>query len=147
MYCEKCGAKRNPSFRFCTECGYDLRQSDPKGQETYDWDEALYPIDEDYCAGDVLKWGILGLAFSAYSPIPWLGWIFSVKARKKANAYKRRFGEPHRRAKVGSILGNVGRIVGMVRTIAMIVVALCYVVYYVLWGLLLAGIFQALLGG
>ncbi len=147
VYCEKCGTKKNPKFRFCTECGYDLGQSDSKSQETYDWEEVLYPIDEDYCSGDVLKWGILGLVFSACSPIPWLGWIFSVKARKKAEAYERRFGKPCGRAKVGHIFGNVGRIVGMVSTLVMILAAVFYVAYSVLWGLLLARMLQALLGG
>ncbi len=67
-------------------------------------------------ASDVLKWGIMGLAFAISGCLALLGWIFSAKGKRKANDYAATYGQLDGKARVGSILAKVGFIVGIIFT-------------------------------
>ena len=68
-------------------------------------------MDNSPSQGNVLTFGILGLAFSCTFI---LGLIFSIIGKKKAAAYAAAHGQLEGAAKVGSILAKVGFIISIV---------------------------------
>jgi hypothetical protein len=75
---------------------------------------------KDRMAGEVLKWGILSLAF-AISCLSLLGFIFSFTAKRKSAEFLNYFGVLEGRARVGHILGRVGFGVGLGYTIFFVI--------------------------
>ncbi len=73
--------------------------------------------EKDRCAGELFKWGLLGLIFADTGILSLLGWIFSAKAKRMAQEYAYTYGELKGRAQVGSIFAKIGFILGMVLTI------------------------------
>lgn len=69
---------------------------------------------------NVLVWGILGLAFSAFFYTSPLGIVFSIVGICKANTYFR-YREYSKQARIGSILAKVGLGVGIAFTILLAV--------------------------
>lgn len=87
-------------------------------------DEPVYVTDAAPAAGvnpvfgETLKWGIMALAFASTFWISFLGIVFGLKAKKTSEeALAANNGAPlSGKAKVGSILGKIGLIVGIVMT-------------------------------
>lgn len=68
--------------------------------------------------GNVLTWGILGLAFSG---VFILGLIFSIVGKNKAKAYVAAHGQLEGAAKAGGILSTLGLIFSIIATVAWII--------------------------
>ena len=79
----------------------------------------VYPIDTppvNPLFGETLKWGIMAIAFASTFWISFLGIVFGLKAKKTSDkALASNNGAPlSGKAKVGTILGKVGLILGIV---------------------------------
>ena len=129
MYCKHCGTQLENDARFCQNCGASLAET-PTAQPEILVDPAKEQK-KDEAAGEVLKWGIIGLAFSLSCILSLLGWIFSAKARRLRRAYEAEYGEVTGRALVGKIRGNVGFGVGIGYTIF-------FTLYFLIIGIALA---------
>ena len=77
--------------------------------------------DEQRLAGSTLRLGILGLAFSQFPFLSVPGFVLSILACARAGSYERTFGALRGRAKIGSVLGRLGRVFGLVWNIAIAV--------------------------
>ena len=108
-YCDKCKAKMSA----------DARPADAfsTGQEL----SAPTTAYEDELAGSTLRLGIMGLVFSHVPFLSVPGFVLSLLACARAGSYERTFGALKGRAKVGSVLGKVGRAVGLAWNIAIAV--------------------------
>lgn len=131
MYCKNCGAQIELNDKFCPSCG--TAQAETPTAEPEILPDPAKEQKKDEAAGEVLKWGIIGLAFSLSGILSLLGWIFSAKARKLRRAYESEYGEVTGRALVGKILGNVGFGVGIGYTIF-------FTLYFLILGIALAGL-------
>lgn len=83
---------------------------------------------------DILKWGIMSVAFACSFLASFMGIFFAVKANKKVEEYIRCMGYVNGKAKVGKYLAKGGLIGGIVMTAlfslyvilyAIIIAALC----------------------
>lgn len=115
MYCKHCGTQLGEASKFCPNCGA-AQTSEPAHEPEILLDPSK-EMRKDNLAGEVLKWGIMSLAFSSSGLLALLGWIFAGTAKKKVTAYESEFGETTGRARVGKILGKVGLGVGIGYTI------------------------------
>ena len=137
-YCTKCGAELADDAKFCTVCGMAFEDVAPQAEETPVVEvqapetEAVpfveevsqvapaasqAPVVNSALAGQILKFGILGIAFSSVVSI--LGIIFGAIARKKGKQYLLETGTERLsgKAKAGYILGKAGVIVGIIATV------------------------------
>ena len=113
MFCKNCGRQLDEGESYCPICG-TVNSGEPTAA-TYGapvMDDSV----KDRMAGDILKWGILSLAFG-FSCLSLLGLIFSFTAKRKSTEFINYFGELEGRARVGHILGRVGFGVGLGYTI------------------------------
>lgn len=116
MYCKYCGNPLPENSNFCTACGKvtdDINeQINDQAQKT----EIVDPDREDKNdrGGSILKFAILGLAFSTTFWLSPLGLIFAIVSRIKVNSYIEMYGETEGRATVGNHLGRVAFIVNIV---------------------------------
>lgn len=115
MYCKHCGKQLEEAAKFCPDCGA-AQASEPAREPEILLDPAKEQR-KDNMAGEVLKWGIMSLAFSVSGLLALLGWIFAGTAKRKVEEYEAAFGETTGRAHVGKILGKVGLGVGIGYTI------------------------------
>lgn len=79
----------------------------------------------DALAMEVLKKGIMATAFASFWPAAFMGIVFGSQTAKLAKDFIDLEGELYYCAKVGSILGRVGKILGIVMT--------CFVAFYILY--------------
>ena len=111
MLCPKCGAPLNENFRVCPRCGAMAQGQDASVTSNSTYNGPL---------GDpkpVLVWGILSLAFSLTFFASFLGIIFGIVGRKKANAYNEfTHNAPAKQVKIGRKLSLAGIITGSVIT-------------------------------
>lgn len=115
MYCKYCGNPLQENSNFCTVCGKvtdDINENNSKSydNDTVDPDRA----DKSDRSGSILKFAILGLAFSATFWLSPLGLIFAIVSRIRANSYIDRYGDTEGRATVGKHLGKAALIVNIV---------------------------------
>lgn len=122
--------------------------------DSLDFEDAFGKPDKEALAKPVLVWGILGLIFSAvpmfmlpFGLIPLLfpaiiscsavllilGFIFCLVAKGKMKKYKKYYGKPVGKAKVGGkVLATIGIIASLVLfavTLAMVVIYLASVIF------------------
>jgi hypothetical protein len=128
MFCKNCGRQLDEGESYCPICGtVNSPEAATTGYSVPVMDDSV----KDRMAGEVLKWGILSLAFAVSGCLSLLGFIFSFTARKKAKEYARVCGELEGRARVGNILGWVGFGVGLGYTAF-------WVLYFLFFGLIFA---------
>ncbi len=131
MHCRYCGAPLPEAAAFCSACG---APNAPDGM----YMPYMVPVapdpEEAQRASDILRWGIMGLAFALNFPI--LGIIFSKIGRNKALDYLEQIGPWTGKTKVGAILAKAGIIAGW----CMLGFVIFIILYYALVFTLLAGI-------
>ncbi len=118
MYCQFCGKEHADYVSFCPYCGRQINKSEVVEEKTV---APVLDREKDDLGGEVLKFGILGLAFGCSGLLSLLGLIFSIIARAKAREFARRYGETEGRATVGKHLGKAGLIVSISLTAFFIV--------------------------
>jgi hypothetical protein len=127
MFCKYCGNQLPEDAKFCPKCGKITEEQEFEANDAFEKQENensnFYepePIilnetrndvldqqkDED--AGSILKFAILGLAFSI--PVSVLGLIFTIISKSKVKGFIRKYGETSGRATVGKILTIPGMI-------------------------------------
>lgn len=111
MYCQFCGKEHADYVSFCPYCGMQIGKSESFEEQIVV--DPIYQQEKDDLSGEVLKFGILGLAFACSGLLSLLGLIFSIIARAKAGAFARRYGDTEGRATVGKHLGKAGLIVSI----------------------------------
>ncbi len=111
MYCQFCGKEHADYVSFCPYCGMQIGKSESVEEQVVV--DPIYQREKDDLGGEVLKFGILGLAFACSGLLSLLGLIFSIIARAKAGAFARRYGDTEGRATVGKHLGKAGLIVSI----------------------------------
>lgn len=116
MFCKKCGRQLEEGESYCPICGTVNNPEVSQNPSNPFYGEPDDQVKNDM-AGQVLKWGILSLAFGVSGCLSLLGFIFSFTARRKAREYVRLFGQLEGRARVGNILGWVGFGTGLGYTI------------------------------
>lgn len=119
MYCQFCGKEHADYVSFCPYCGMQIGKSESVEEQIVV--DPIYQQEKDDLSGEVLKFGILGLAFACSGLLSLLGLIFSIIARAKAGAFARRYGDTEGRATVGKHLGKAGLIVSISLTAFFIV--------------------------
>ena len=117
MFCKNCGRQLDEGESYCPICGtVNSPEAAAPGYSVPVMDDSV----KDRMAGEVLKWGILSLAF-AISCLSLLGFIFSFTAKRKSAEFLNYFGVLEGRARVGHILGRVGFGVGLGYTIFFVI--------------------------
>ena len=126
MFCRHCGRQLKGDENFCPSCGTanvtdtaDTADTAESYGLRYDFGNEN-PMDEirrSELSGQVLKWGILSLAFAESGILALLGFIFSFVAAGKARRFRREFGAPDGRCRTGYILSRVGFGLGLGLTI------------------------------
>jgi hypothetical protein len=117
MFCKNCGRQLDEGESYCPICGtVNSPEAAATGYSVPVMDDSV----KDRMAGEVLKWGILSLAF-AISCLSLLGFIFSFTAKRKSAEFLNYFGVLEGRARVGHILGRVGFGVGLGYTIFFVI--------------------------
>ena len=144
MFCKYCGSELDGNANFCTRCGNavsgeaEIYTPEPMmaGDVNYGYVAPTEIINEDDPvkdgkAGDILKYGILGLAFGVTFFLSFLGIIFSAIAKSKISDYVTMYGATEGKAAVGRGLSTAGMIVSIILTV--------FFIFYVgLIGLLIA---------
>ena len=130
MFCKHCGYQLPEDSNFCPNCGKitDEVKKEEEKVEVIDCTNVDPFLDEqkDELGGKILKFSILGLAFSFFLPI--LGFIFTVIARSKIKSYVNIFGETQGRASVGKGL-SIG---GLISSIVFFVIWTFYIVLLII---------------
>lgn len=114
MFCPNCGTNAPDGARACPNCGTFLNAQPeaPAQQPIYN----AAPVSTiPYNTTPILVFGILALALAGGTGI--VGIIFGILTKKKVNEYLGLGGQLTGKAKVGSILGKVGLILGIVMTV------------------------------
>ena len=120
MVCEHCGAEIQPGASFCMNCGAPVSAGNRNLAPVPAPAPAPAPMlstPSGVTASNVLTWGILSLAFACTFILSFLGIIFGVTGKKKAEEYQACFGTVSGQANTGRILSRVGFIVGIVMTV------------------------------
>lgn len=136
MFCPNCGTNVPEGANACPNCGTLLNTAQaapemPVSQAPSDRQPPVYhaePINKaPYSTTPILVFGILALAFADSFFLSFLGIVFGAITRSKVKAYLAEGYTLSGKAKVGSILGKVGFILGIVVTIIFVI----YVVFLV----------------
>lgn len=120
MFCPNCGTNAPDGAKACPNCGTFLNaqpeapvyQEAPAQQPIYNAAPVSTVV---YNTTQILVFGILALALAGSTGI--VGIIFGILTKKKVNEYLGLGGTLTGKAKVGSILGKVGLILGIVMTV------------------------------
>jgi hypothetical protein len=116
-----------------------MNATEPPADSTVSYDtDAVNTANErmkEEMAGQVFKWGLMGIIFTCTGCLALLGFIFSIIAKSRAAAYQRTFGEITGRAQAGRILGRIGFGLGLGLTIFFAVYFLI-VIFAVLVGMM-----------
>ena len=124
MFCKNCGRQLDEGENFCPVCG-TMNATEPSTETPVDTSvsydtNAVDTTNEhlkDEMAGQVFKWGLMGMIFTCTGCLSLLGFIFSIIAKSRATAYQRTYGEITGRAQAGRILGRIGFGMGLGMTI------------------------------
>ena len=106
MYCKYCGAQLTEGANFCTVCGNEQK-------ETVVAAPVISQEERSAMRKNILGWGITSLAFASSIILSFLGIIFAIVAKAKANKYYKTFGVLDWQAKVGNHLAKAGLGVGI----------------------------------
>ena len=133
MFCQNCGRQLGDNENFCPACGamkaaesnanantdfqYDLGTANINAQYSFGTATPVNEALKDEMAGQVFKWGLLGLIFANTGCLSLLGMIFSIIAKNQAASFERTFGEIKGRALAGRIMGRIGFGLGLGLTI------------------------------
>ena len=136
MFCKYCGNQLPDDANFCPKCGkvtdektnttnesYSSYEPEPIIFEDVKNDFVSKQKDED--SGSILKFAILGLAFSI--PVSILGLIFTIIAKSKVRKFINKYGDTEGRATVGKHL----TIPGMICSIFFMVFWFIYTIFIV----------------
>lgn len=130
-FCNNCGTQVQDGAPFCPNCGAPISapaQPQPTPVTSYQPVAAPAPAPAPAQSGDnstqILIFGILALVLAEFG-IP--GLIFGIITKKKVAEYLASGHELTGKAKVGSILGKVGLILGIVLTVFWAI----YILYFV----------------
>ena len=122
MYCQHCGRQLNDGENFCPSCGA-MKPAETVNTTGFQYDfgtvSTVNEVQKDAMAGQVFKWGLMGLIFANTGCLSLLGLIFSIIAKKKAAEFMNVFGEIKGRALAGRIMGRIGFGIGLAMTIFM----------------------------
>lgn len=137
MFCKYCGNELPEGTTFCLRCGKDDSvqvvgySSDTQKDANNDVNDEKNlndkrPVDKnkDDLSGSILKFSILGLAFSLSFWLSLLGLIFSIISRMKLRVYIEKYGNTEGRATVGKHIGLVGLITNIFFSAVTLVVLL-----------------------
>ena len=158
MFCKKCNKEFDDSYAFCPFCGTaavdeSTEDSDP-GTALSLTECKVTPADKDkskdsvrsQISQDILKWGILSLAFSVSYPLSPIGFFFSFAARKHVKEYELLYGQVTGKSRVGRDLGKAGFIVGLIFSIILILSSLIKVISTIISIKVITELFQYLFG-
>lgn len=155
MFCKHCGERMNDTDVFCTKCGKPLASAQPSAEtpvyqpyQTPQNTQSSYyapsyeapraypsngeqPVDEERSAlaSEILRYGIMSLAFSCTIFLALVGIIFSIVTKNKVATYTELYGPVSWKSKVGKSLGKAGLFAG--------IGGLAYFVFYILYFFLL----------
>lgn len=125
MYCKNCGTMIAEGAAFCSNCGTPVEtKADPApaySEVTTPAGSYTYAPAPTVDGGSILTFGILALAFACTFFASFLGIVFGAVCKGKVNAYCAAGAPLEGKAKVGSILGKVGLILGIVMTAIFVV--------------------------
>ena len=114
MYCIKCGAKLRGYEEICWNCRHPVPKNvDLNSASVKFADNATVQV----LADEILKFGIMGAAFSSSGILSILGVIFSCIAFGKANRFLEITGELFGKARAGRTVAKVGLIYGIIATV------------------------------
>lgn len=124
MFCPNCGTNVPEGANACPNCGTFLNAAQPAPEApVYQAPPVQQPIYNaapvntvPYNTTPILVFGILAIAFACTFYLSFLGIVFGAMTKGKVNAYLAQGYALSGKAKVGSILGKVGLIVGIVMT-------------------------------
>ena len=123
MFCKNCGKQIDDDSSFCRYCGQkQSAEVQNVAVQSFDQQPPSPATDElekkkDTLSGEILKWGIMSLAFAQSFWLSFIGIIFYAKMKKRAKKYSKLFGDLTGRASVGHGLGTAGLIVGIILTV------------------------------
>jgi len=118
MYCNNCGKEIENGTAFCPNCGNAIAN-----------EQQQQPITEDN-GKKILTKGILAVAFTCSFWLSFLGIIFGAQGKAAAKKFEKQTGKLFGKAKVGSILSNVGFGVG----IGLTILAVIYIIIFAVMG-------------
>lgn len=141
MFCKNCGVSIDENSKFCSACGASVEQEVQNVQVTPVPCEAFVDVNArlQELQGEILKWGIMGLAFACSFIVSFLGIIFSKKALNLSEEYIRLNGEITGKARVGRHLAKGGFFGGIGMTALFGLYVFIMIIYFILVVLLLAG--------
>lgn len=141
MYCKHCGSSIDDGAKFCQHCGGEQYIADePKVIEEPAVEAEADEEKKSAMAAYVFKWGLMGAIFSHTLILSFLGIIFSSKAKKAANDYKRQFGNLKGKILAGHILSIAGLVLGIIYTV--FVAFYIFVLFVSLFAVIYASISQ-----
>ena len=141
MFCPNCGTNVPEGANACPNCGTFLNAARPAPEAPVYQAPPVYnaaPVNTvPYNNTPILVFGILAIAFACTFYLSFLGIVFGAIAKSKVNAYLAQGYPLVGKPKVGSILGKIGLILGIVLTaifviwlIVVIIAASSYSYYY-----------------
>ena len=122
MFCKYCGNQLPDDANFCPKCGKVTDEKTNNTNESYSSYEpepiAFEEVNQNFAsiqksedAGSILKFSILGLAFSTVLSL--LGLIFTIVAKSKVKKFIKKYGDTEGRATVGKHLTIPGMILSI----------------------------------
>lgn len=135
MFCRFCGSELPEKANFCIKCGKVIDEVDaaapPAVLEDLIGDPAMraqedpFKKEKEERGSEILKYGIMSLAFGITGWLSFLGIIFAAIGKSKVRTYLAKFQETEGKATVGKSLNTAGLWVGIGMTIYVII---CFVI-------------------
>ncbi len=139
-YCYNCNNWTDDPSGICPYCGAQTTPAQPQEpvqQPMYyqqPTQQSSYNKYIEQLANDILKWGIMSVAFACSFLASFMGIVFAAKANKKVQEYINYMGQVNGKAKVGKHLAKGGLIGGIVMTVFLGL----YILYFVGIGILIS---------
>ncbi|MBR5279397.1 MAG: zinc ribbon domain-containing protein [Clostridia bacterium] len=118
MFCRFCGSELPENANFCTKCGKIIDDAglaqapatleDLIGDPAARAQEDPFKNEKDELGGDILKYGIMSLAFGCTGILSLLGLIFACIGKSKVGKYLAKFQETQGKSTVGKHLCTAG---------------------------------------